>query len=80
LRGPVVGVNLKRGFVAVRTDGGLTIVELLGGYDVQLGDTIAGNLESLGGESLYNETRMEAMDVSIQNFHCSDEAARQFLV
>lgn len=43
------------------------MVELLGAYDVNIGDDVKGDLDSLGGETLFNITEDEEMDVYIQD-------------
>ena len=35
MKSEVIGINPRKGFVAVRTDGGITVFELLEGYDVE---------------------------------------------
>ena len=41
MKGIVNAVNLKKGFVAIETKGGeYSILELLGGYGVEVGDVI----------------------------------------
>ena len=62
--------------VAVETAAGeYTVFELLGGYDVDVGDEFAGDLHSIGGETLYNTTKMERMDASIQATNCTKKNA-----
>lgn len=75
MKGIVVGINLKRGLIAVDVDGDYTIVELLGGYDVNVGDAITGNLHNLGGEILINRTSGEKMDTFIQDYGCTRRRA-----
>ena len=65
--------------MAIETDHGITVFELLGGYDVDKGDVFSGNLESLGGETFFNESKQEKMDVFVQGIYCSMENARQML-
>jgi hypothetical protein len=78
MKGTVIAMNLPKGFVAVETTTDITIVELLGGYKVEIGDVITGNLNNLGGGSLYSETQQEEMDVFVQDIHCSSEVAAPY--
>lgn len=57
MEGRVISINPHKGFIAIKTDGGITVVELLGGYEVEVEDIISGDLESHGGETLFNETQ-----------------------
>ena len=79
MKAKIIAVNFKKGFVAVSTGGGITVFELLGGYDVEVGDVISGDLESLGGETFVNETQSEEMDVYVQGVHCTEANARQLM-
>ena len=75
----VIALNLRKGFVAVQTEGGITIFELIGGYEVSLGDSIRGNFEAHGGETYFNATTGEEMDVYVQAIYCSPRVARQMM-
>jgi hypothetical protein len=72
-------VNPRKGFVAVQTSNGITVFELLGGYEVNVGDKIRGDFDALGGETYYNVTESEEMDVFVQGIHCSPDSARQMM-
>ncbi len=63
----VVSHIQSNGFVEIKADTFVSVVELLGGYEVEIGDEIRGNLDSLGGEELYNISQDEQMDVFIQD-------------
>jgi hypothetical protein len=52
-------------------------MEMLGGYDIELGDFVSGNLHSHGGENLFNERQFTTMLVLIQGIQCSASVARQ---
>lgn len=80
MKGNVIAVNIKKGFVAISTDDGITVFELLGGYDVEVGDVISGNLDALGGETFNNETQSEEMDVYVQGVHCTESNAKHLMV
>lgn len=75
----VIAVNSRKGFVAVQTNGGITVFELLGGYEVNVGDVIHGDFTALGGETYRNLTNDEDMDVFVQGVHCSSENARRMM-
>lgn len=79
MKSEVIGINPRKSFVAVKTDAGITVFELLGGYDVELGDMISGNLEALGGETFFNETQQEEMEVYVQGIYCTEPNARQLM-
>jgi hypothetical protein len=79
MNGRVVGINCNKGFIAIDTGSGISVVELLGGYDVEMGDKISGDLEALGGESLYNISQQEEMDTYIQGVGCSRESANRLM-
>lgn len=71
-RGKIVAINRKRGFINVQVDhGDYSVIELLGGYDPELGDVISGNLSSCGHGIILNETQLEQMDVVVQAHGCN---------
>lgn len=76
MRGRVIGINNRKGFIAVDTGNGITVIELLGGYEVDMDDTVSGDLEAHGGETIINETQNESMEVFIQGVHCTPENAK----
>tara|TARA_R110002124_G_scaffold102425_3_gene250552 strand:- start:429 stop:677 length:249 start_codon:yes stop_codon:yes gene_type:complete len=78
--GTVVGINPRKGFIAIRIDDGdVTVAELLGDYDVDLRDRVRGDLEALGGEYFYNLTKQEELDVFVQGTGCSNDNAKLLL-
>lgn len=79
MKGRVVGINPSKGYIAVDTSTGITVMELLGGYDVDPDDIISGDLEALGSEVVLNETQAEKMDVFIQGVHCTVTNARALM-
>ncbi len=79
MRAKVIAINHKKNVIAVATANGITVFELLGGYEVELDDVISGRLESLGNEIFRNETRQENLDVYVQGIHCSPQNARQLM-
>lgn len=80
MKGHVMDVNPRKGFVAIQTDDGITVMELLGGYDVDLEDIITGEFENHGGEIVHNLTKGEDMSVYIQSVHCTPNSARTLMV
>ncbi len=78
--GKVRAINQQKGFIAVETDSNeFSVFELLGGYAVEIGDVISGDLESLGGKTVINKTQSEKMDVFIQDCHCDAKRIRQLM-
>jgi hypothetical protein len=75
----VVAVNPRKGFVAVETDDGITVFELLGGYEVGVGDNIRGDFDTHGGETYFNLTSGEEMDVYVQAIHCTPQNAKRLM-
>ena len=69
MKATVVLLNQQRGMVAAKTeDGEYSIFELLGGYDVEVGDVVSSSdFYSMGGETYRNLTKNESMDVYVQN-------------
>jgi hypothetical protein len=66
MRGIVQQVSARNGFAAIVTAAGeYTIAELLGD-EVEPGDVVDGNLESLGGETLVRVATKERLSVFIR--------------
>jgi hypothetical protein len=76
MRGIVVHHERRIGYIVIRDAmGEFTVAELLGGYDVEKGHIIDGNLHSDGAESLYSQTEQEHLDVIIQGHGMSEQAS-----
>lgn len=75
----VIGFNPRSGLVAVQTDSGITIFELIGDYEISIGDSIRGDFETHGGETYRNVTSGEEMDVFVQAIHCSPKVAHKMM-
>lgn len=68
------------GFIAVYTENeDYSVIELLGGYDIEMGHVLSGELESLGSEEIMNVSTQEPMDVIIQDCHASAQRAHNLL-
>ncbi|MEK0315056.1 hypothetical protein [Cohnella sp. 56] len=76
----IVYLEYRRlGFFAVQTeDDDFTVIEALG-EPPSLGDILIGELHSLGGERLFNETTKEEIDVFIQDIHVDLTEAKRHL-
>lgn len=79
MKGIVVMINHRKGFIAVQIDEGVSVIELLGDFRVELEDIISGNLDSCGEEYLFNETQEEKMDTYIQATGCSKSCIQQLM-
>lgn len=78
--GKVCAINQQKGLIAVETNSNeFSILELIGGYDVEIDDIISGDLESLGSETVINKTQTEEMDVFIQDCHCNVHRVHQLI-
>ncbi|EEU5471254.1 hypothetical protein IT006_003301 [Escherichia coli] len=76
MRGKIVHVEHRIGWIAIRDDrGAITIAEIIGGYDVEKGHIISGNLHSLGSEVFHNLTTSEEMDVMVEYIGLTDNQA-----
>jgi molecular chaperone DnaK (HSP70) len=80
MNGTVEQLNPSRGMVAVRTDEGYSIVELLGD-EVEVGEVLAWSGSTpLGGETIRNLTRGCNLNVFFQNHHVSHSDLRSQLL
>lgn len=80
MRGTIKAINQDKGLIAVETNSGeYSVIELIGGYNVEIDDIISGVLESLGRKTVMNETQSEEIDVFIQHCHCSAQRVRQLM-
>ncbi len=75
MRARVIAVDPGRVF-AVRISGGITVMEIHGGEDVQVGEFVVGDFESLGGATVHND-KGKPLTVEVQDFHCSAEVVLQ---
>jgi hypothetical protein len=65
LKGKVIKIEREMITVLIENDR-TSFIELLGD-EVDLGDILSGNLEDLGGETLFNITQNEEIEVFIQD-------------
>lgn len=73
-------INESKGMISVQIDGGdFIVLELLGSDDVDPGDALTGNLESLGSEIFVNVTKQVRLDVLVQNIHCTASSAKKLV-
>lgn len=79
MKGRVIEVNQTRGMIAIETDGGITVAELLDSDDIEVGEEVSGDLEAHGGETLRKVSTNEQIEVYIQGVHCSPANARSLM-
>ncbi|MBO8169332.1 MAG: hypothetical protein H0Z35_09145 [Thermoanaerobacteraceae bacterium] len=80
MKGTVAIINHKIGWIAVLTENNnFTIAEVLEYSLPELGDIISGNLESLGSETFYNNTKEEEFDVFVQDIYADFTQAKKQL-
>ncbi len=80
ITGLVANVNTNTGKIAAQTPRDeLTVFELLGDYSIKVGDIITGELEKLGGATLYNETQQLPMNVFVQGVKRSIHSAQTLM-
>ncbi|WLE95986.1 MAG: hypothetical protein QTN59_15030 [Candidatus Electrothrix communis] len=79
MKGKVALINPKRGMASLITvnEEYTTFVSL--GHHVDIGDIISGDLESLGGETWYNETQMEGIDVFVEDIYGAKATALKII-
>lgn len=71
MKGIVKFINQNRGLCAIELDtNNYTIFEDLDG-NLSINDIVSGNLEDLGGDTIYNITQQIHVDGSIENIGCS---------
>lgn len=76
MKGTIELIGPKRIMIGVRTENDdYSVLELLGGFDPEVGDILEGNLNSLGSERIINLTQRESCDVFIQDIYGSRNTA-----
>lgn len=79
MKGIVKYVNTRNGLCAIEVEtNNFTIFE---DFDegLSVGDIVSGDLESLGGETLYNKTQEIEVDGSIENYGCGENQIETLL-
>lgn len=80
MKASVAFVNPRNGFLAAKVESGdYVVIEILGGYGIEIGDNLQGDFRNLGGATILNETQREKMDVFIQDFDCSVSRAKNLV-
>lgn len=78
--GRVVEVNAQRGMVIIQiADGEYAVFELLDGIDIEVGDSVRGDLGALGGEQLVHLESAQAFEAYGQSGPSSLSACRALL-
>lgn len=78
MKGTVIAFNKKKGFAAIKTEGGITVAELFS-CEAEIGDVITGDLENMGDETFYNDTQSEEFDAYVHDVKCNDEKLASLL-
>lgn len=80
MRGRIDMINHKIGWVAICTESGTyCVAEVLEMSLPGIGDIVQGDLEALGGETFYNETAQEELDVFVQDLNDNQKQVMQQL-
>ena len=81
MQGIVKMINPTRGMIAVEVDtNDFTVMEILeASSDVEIGDTISGNLDQHAGETVTNLTKNEKMSVFIEGINCTPLNAKNLI-
>ena len=76
MNGTIELIGPRHGMIGVRTEtDDYSVLELIGGYSPEMGDEIAGDLETHGGQEVQNITQGETWDVVIQQILGSKRSA-----
>ncbi len=77
MQGTVIGVNGDR--CAVTAGKSITLFRIEGAHATEVGDIISENLDALGQERLFNETRQQRLKTFIARWGCSRAMADTYL-
>lgn len=77
--GIVREINSDRGVLAVQTDEGYSLCELLGGNKPSIGDRVECDLYPLGSAIIINHSTGEAVQVYFQDHGVTKERAMDFV-
>ncbi len=81
MQGTVFAINRQRGMVAIDTEYGFTIIELMSDDNIEVGDEMAwADDTAMGSETYVNRSKGERMDVYVQNHHVPKHQLRQQLL
>lgn len=81
MKGIVHYINQQRGIVAVITEQGYSIFEIISGDNVEVGDSVSWRDDTaLGGEILTNHTQGDRYEVYFQNHHVHQSQLGQQLL
>lgn len=72
-------LNPNRGMAVVETDYRYTVFEVLGDYDIEIGNKISGELDAHGGETFKNLTKNERFEVYVEAIQATEQNARQLI-
>jgi hypothetical protein len=78
MKGTVVAYNQIKGFAAIKTDDGITVVELFS-CEADVGDVITGDLDNMGDETFFNDTRSEEFDAYVHGVKCSEDQSSKLM-
>lgn len=79
MEGRIIGISKKSSFVAIKTDVGITVSELMEPCLVNLQDEIIGDLDVAGSVILFNVNQKEEISVINQGVCCSEEFAQKLM-
>ncbi len=80
MKGVVKGINRNNGLVAVQLEcGEFSIFEPLGGYDIDIGDVISGEIDFDGGNDARNISKDEDMDIMVEYSGLAHGQVREIL-
>ena len=78
MKGVVIAVDPRQVFAAIKTGGGITPVEIMGGnYDFELWESVSGNLEDIGTHTTLSKENGGSVTVLIADCHCDREQIRK---
>ena len=77
MKGTVIGVQGDR--CAVEAGSAFTIFRIEGAHSTEAGDVISGQLEALGRERFFNETKQQKLEAFIPRWGCPRSMAEAYL-
>jgi hypothetical protein len=79
MQGIVRAANRKTGIVALEVASGDYIIIKVPHCDLETGDLITGEFDSVGSKIIRNDTKEELINVYIQEVHTTPERAKQLV-